>query len=87
MTAMQAGDLPAPTFAITLHDPTVVVLDVSIPNGEGGMRPMKVLRYMDKANPHMQVDVLLDLELAERVAERLARRPSGIVMPNGPLVP
>jgi hypothetical protein len=86
LTAMTAGDLPAPTFAITLHDPTVVVIDASLPNAEGGMTPVKVLRYMDKANPHMQVDVALTLDVAQIIADRLSRRPSGLVLPPTPSV-
>lgn len=78
---MPASQLPAPTFSITLHNPTVVVLDVTMP-GANGPEEQKVLRYLDRANPHMQIDVALPLDLAQKVAERLSMRASRIKMPT-----
>lgn len=78
-TPTPANQLPQPTFSITLHDPMIVVLDVSLPT-TAGMEDHKMLRYIDRSNPGMQIDVALPLDLAEKIAERLTRRRSGLAV-------
>lgn len=62
---------PVPGFLITLNQPMIYVLDVA--------PGMKILRVYDGLNVSLAVDIPIPEEHAEKIAERLTRRKSGLV--------
>lgn len=71
--------LPLPTTAINLADPYAVVLDMTMPGPDGKPVQRKLLRFMDRTNPRFAVDVLVDEQTCDKLAEKMTARRSGIV--------